>query len=242
MGSQLVNILALLMRCGLDLTITLLRLKGLPWGKEIKISFPGITYPFLVRAGTDDVVTVINNFVRREYGKVPCGLRPATIIDAGAYIGDTSAFFLSRYPNAHVIALEPSAISHAVAKRNLAPYGDRVSLRKAALGAERGTVRIAGDQTDARISEWGDVVPVVTIPDLLLEIPGRRVDLLKLDIEGAERSVLGERASEWLDCVRCIVLETHGCDAERIALGTLRDAGWRFWRYRNLWYCQPNGI
>lgn len=242
MGSQLVNVVALLMRCGLEFTITLLRLKCLPIGTEVTLSFPGITYPFLVRAGTDDVGTVINNFVRCEYGKVPCELIPATIIDAGAYIGDTSAFFLSRYPNARVIALEPSAINSAVAEKNLAPYGERVSLRRAALGAERGTVRLAGDQTAARIAEWGDVVPMVTISDLLREIPGGRVDLLKLDIEGAERLVLGEAAIEWLGCVRCIVLETHGCEAERIALGTLRDAGWGCWRYRNLWYCEPKEV
>ena len=141
MGSQLVNVVALLMRCGLEFTITLLRLKCLPIGTEVTLSFPGITYPFLVRAGTDDVGTVINNFVRCEYGKVPCELIPATIIDAGAYIVDTSAFFLSRYPNARVIALEPSAINSAVAEKNLAPYGERVSLRRGGLRWGRKGVR-----------------------------------------------------------------------------------------------------
>ncbi|MGE0485913.1 MAG: FkbM family methyltransferase [Gammaproteobacteria bacterium] len=238
-AARLVNASALLVRAGPRTTWAVWRLRRAPPNTEASLHFPGILHPFVVRAGTRDIGTVINNFVRREYGQLPDDFVPATIIDAGAYVGDTSAYFLSRYPAARVIALEPAGDSHRQATRNLAPYGARVDLRKAALGGTRGTVRIAGRETGAGIAADGEAVLMMTVPDLIGELPDERVDLLKLDIEGAETGVLDESAASWLALVRCIVLETHGPAAEQIALGTLRRAGWSVRRFRNLWYCFP---
>jgi len=36
-----------------------------------------------------------------------------------------------------------------------------------------------------------------------------RIDLLKVDIEGAEAELLGETAEQWIGRVGCIVIELH---------------------------------
>jgi FkbM family methyltransferase len=238
-GSALLNECAVALRAGPGVAMRIWRLRLSPPGVQRAIKFPNIAHPFIVRSRSDDLGTAINNFVRLEYGQFPASFEPRTIVDAGAYIGDTSAYFLSRYPLAQVIALEPATASFQIASRNLHPYGARVVLKKAALGATRGTVFISGNETAAGISTSGEAVPMLTVPDLIAEFPDRCIDLLKLDIEGAEREVLCSGAGAWLARVRRIVVETHSNDIERAVLLSLREQGWRCVRFRNLWYCEP---
>lgn len=238
-GSAVLNECAVALRAGPGVAIRLWRLRCSSPGVQRAIKFPNINHPFLIRSRSDDIGTAINNFVRLEYSQFPASFEPRTIVDAGAYIGDTSAYFLSRYPQAQLIALEPATESFQIAARNLRPYGARVVLKKAALGATRGMVFISGTETSAGISTSGESVPLLTVPDLIAEFPDRRIDLLKLDIEGAEREVLCSGAGAWLASVRRIVVETHSDDTERAVLLSLREQGWRCARYRNLWYCEP---
>ena len=189
-GSAVLNECAVALRAGPGVAMRIWRLRLSPPGVQRAIKFPGIIHPFLIRSHSDDLGTAINNFVRLEYGQLPASFEPRTIVDAGAYIGDTSAWFLSRYPQAQVIALEPATASLQIATHNQWPYCARVEVKKAALGATRGMVFISGNETAAGISTSGEAVPLLTVPDLIAEFPDQRIDLLKLDIEGAEREVL----------------------------------------------------
>jgi hypothetical protein len=49
----------------------------------------------------------------------------------------------------------------------------------------------------------------VTIPELLARIPSGRINLLKIDIEGAERELFQANAGEWLSKVDVLVIELH---------------------------------
>jgi FkbM family methyltransferase len=137
-----------------------------------------------------------------------------------------------------VIALEPAPESFRLAARNLSPYGKRVTLRQAALGPTRGNARISGIGTGARISELGEDIAITTVADLLEGTHDGRIDLLKMDIEGAEREVLCTTAIKWLDRIDMIIVETHGDEVERDVLAVLDSHGWERWRHRNLWYCR----
>ena len=123
-------------------------------GAEI-IEFRSLRHPIVVRLGTDDLPALINNAVRQEWGQLPAHYKPEVIIDAGAYIGDTSAYFLSRFPGARVVALEPNPASFKQAERNLLAYGERVTLLQAALWDEITTVHISGQGTGAAVSARG---------------------------------------------------------------------------------------
>jgi FkbM family methyltransferase len=69
-----------------------------------------------------------------------------------------------------------------------------------------------------RVSEssepGGDFVSGITIPQLLAGHNAPEIDILKLDIEGAEETLFSGDSQVWIETVRAIVIEVHGkrCD------------------------------
>ncbi|MEQ8744314.1 FkbM family methyltransferase [Parasphingorhabdus sp.] len=201
------------------------------------IQFANLLYPFRVRSHSSDIETVISNFIREEYGQLESDLPPRFIVDAGAYIGDTSAYFLSRFRECTVLAIEPLSENLLVARENLEPYGGRVDLWHAALGSKRGFGRVGGEGTGATLGDAGETVAIVTMAEVVAASPSGFIDILKMDIEGGEVEIFSTDAYKWLPQVRNIILETHGEHAERLVLSTLKAANWKVQRYRNAWYC-----
>lgn len=242
-ASRVADLGCLLWREGFSTTRQLLRLRRASPGRRPSgaVSFRQLAYPFHLRPGTEDVDTLVSNIVREEYGRFPLERDGSYfIVDAGAYIGDTAAYFLSRYPQATVVALEPALASFELARENLAPYGPRAVVLNKALWKMRTRLSLSGGKTGARLGSGGGIeVETTTVPELLNLAPGGRIDILKLDIEGAEKGLFREGAETWLRRVDCIILETHGPECERVVFGALERAGWRRRRYRNLHYCFP---
>jgi FkbM family methyltransferase len=178
-------------------------------------------HQLVARGGTSDRDVFYQIFVDREYRCIDhlTGIR--TIIDAGANVGYSSAYLLTRFPDAKVIALEPDAGNFNVLQANLAPWGDRVTCLKAALWSEPTTLDFRSETLDQG-AEWGRQVEqaasgevvAVDIPTLLRDHCLETIDLLKVDIEGAEREVF--RSPDWLPHVRNMVVEIHGPDEDRI--------------------------
>jgi hypothetical protein len=52
---------------------------------------------------------------------------------------------------------------------------------------------------------------------------GTTIDLLKIDIEGAELVLFGDTAKQWLPQVRNICIELHGADCEEAFFNALAD-------------------
>ena len=206
-------------------------------GQGTWIKFRNLLFPIFIRPGTADVESVIDNIFREEYGQFPKGFSPKVIVDAGAYIGDTSAYFLSRFRDARVLALEPNLESYELARGNLAHYLDRVSLLQKAMWNTDGVVYIAGDETGASVGQEG--IPVETIKaEGLMQLMGvERLELLKVDIEGAEIAVLESGVDSWLRRVDVLLLETHGKEIEGRLIPMLQREGFRVRRHRNVWYC-----
>jgi FkbM family methyltransferase len=204
------------------------------------VTVRGLLHPIFIRPGTEDVSSVLNNVFREEYGQLSDSLTPYVIVDAGAYIGDTSAYFLSRFEQAKVIALEPNADNFALAVQNLANYGARVQLLNVALCGADGFVRISGASTGSGVSDVGDEVKAVSMATLLRDFGIASVDILKMDIEGSEADVLSDSA-DWLAKVKFLLLETHGGHIEAAVLPVLKRRGFTTQRIRNVWYCRNTG-
>jgi FkbM family methyltransferase len=177
-----------------------------------------LTAPFVLRTHSDDLGTFEKVIAYGEYDLPELeGIR--TIVDAGANIGMASIFFAKRFPGARIIALEPEPSNFELLVRNLAEYPNVVCLRKA-LWTKRGRVTIfdPGIGTDAFRASGVDgagavddslgTVECVSILDLLAEYSLSKIDLLKVDIEGAEKEVF-ESADAWIDRVDAIVIELH---------------------------------
>ena len=231
-----------LWREGLGTYLQTSRLRTTPanGGVPVEVRLRSLQHPLYLRPGTDDLNAVLNNFFRHEYGYRQPATPPKVMVDAGAYIVDTAVFFLNRYPGVTVYALEPNPESRVVAERNLAPYGDRVTLIPAALSTTVGTLTFGGLEMGARIGEGGDLeVATTTLPALLQQIPGGHIDILKMDIEGAEMDILSANVSSWLPHVGLLIVETHGPEISAKLQEVMAAQGWQAVRYRNLFYCSP---
>jgi len=236
-ASSAYNSIEVARREGLGMARTLNRLERAERGPAESLRLHNLEHPILVRPGTPDVTTIVNNIVREEYGKFAPPSAPLRMIDAGAYIGDSSVYFASKYPDLKIVALEPHPANHALAKRNLEAYGERVMLLNMALGSTRETVMISGEHDNASVGGGGAPVEATTVPDLFQRMGWERVNILKMDIEGAEADVLGPTADAWLDRVDMLIIELHGPECERQVSETLDRNGFAVKLYRSLWYC-----
>ncbi len=143
---------------------------------------------------------------------------PLFIVDAGGYIGTAAIALAQLFPNATIVTLEPSDENYRILAQNVAPYPNVVPIH-AALDAEDGKKplfdRGTGDwgfSMAAGVAERGlpevGMTQTVSIPSLLAKMNRDRVDILKLDIEGAERDVLLASAS-WIDRIGMLFVELH---------------------------------
>lgn len=167
-------------------------------------------------------------FVDRDYD-FRCSREPC-IVDGGANIGMALLFWKTKWPRARVTAFEADPKIAAIARANLDSAGIRdVDLIEAALSDQEGSVSFSPDgSVGGRVSTSGVIgVPAVRLSPYLT---GGSVDLLKLDIEGAETVVLME-AEHQLEAVKRIFVEYHSMIGERQTLvellTILRDNGFR---------------
>jgi hypothetical protein len=72
--------------------------------------------------------------------------------------------------------------------------------------------------------------------EVLRQSPSGTIDILKLDIEGAEYEIL-RPPTPWLASVNCIVIELHGEAAHRDIPVWLSNAGFTVERHRSLLFC-----
>jgi FkbM family methyltransferase len=164
----------------------LLRRRGL---SAYRVRGTGVSV--LVRHGTADPVTLGEVFHERDY-EPPVGAirqRPTRIVDLGANVGYFGAFALAEWPDASVVAYEPDPENAEVHARAISLNGlsDRWELRRAAASTTPGSLRFhASGDALSHADEEGSLV--VQGEDVLPLIAG--VDLLKMDIEGAEWPIL----------------------------------------------------
>jgi FkbM family methyltransferase len=138
---------------------------------------------------------------------------PKRILDLGSHLGASVLYFRSRYPQARIVAVEPSASLFPILCRNLSGLAD-LMLHRAAVQATPGTTTFwdapqswLGSTTPPPGARQPTRVDVVTIDSLCDAEGWSEVDLLKLDIEGAEFEALEviERPARF----RAVVGELH---------------------------------
>jgi FkbM family methyltransferase len=195
------------------LAISAYRLFGRP--KEITAHPPGFRSPVHIRVRTSDASTYEEILLRREYA-FDLPFSPETIVDAGANIGMASIYFTHRYPEAKIIAIEAEASNFAVLAKNVSPYPAIIPVH-AALWNRDGEICVSEpDPATGAFGNWGFVthegcsgvkVRAITMQTLMKEMQMRFVDLLKIDIEGAEKEVF--EACDWMDDIRCLIIELH---------------------------------
>jgi FkbM family methyltransferase len=204
------------------------------------IRLKGLAHPIHFRPSSRDTGAIIQNMIREEWGCFKRQLDPKFIVDAGAFIGDVTLFFLRAFPKCRIIALEPNEDNFMVAEMNLRPYADRVHLLKMGLWNKRTRLAVTGHSTGSRVNE-GESTNNVLVEgidvDSLLRMHGfSHLDILKLDIEGAEREVFSENCTDWLRLTKAVLIEYHGDDLKSTIDSLLKKEGFSGYRYRSIHY------
>ena len=145
------------------------------------------------------------------------------IIDCGANIGISSLYFKTIYPNATLIAFEPDDSLAEIFQKNMLQNGvTNFTLHKAAVWTENGTISFNNKGSEASsIDVSGNsssTVPTVKLASVLAEHP--TIELLKIDIEGAEYPVIQDIAAE-LNRVKNMFIEYHGLASETYKLDAI---------------------
>jgi len=188
-----------------------------------------------LRPGTSDRMVFDQIFVTREYAPLLVQADIRKVVDLGANCGLASLWFLIHFPECSVVYVEPDGSNFEAARRNTHAHGTRSrGLRRAIWSESRRLCLHAA--SDEHQGEWGlfvsedstgaiDVVEASTLEEIFASEGLQSVDILKVDIEGAETELF-KTHNDWLPAVRSLAIEIHGREAEELIGRTLGPSEW----------------
>jgi FkbM family methyltransferase len=166
-------------------------------------------------------------FVRKSLDFSIEGQAPR-ILDCGANVGLASLFFKKRYPRARITAFEADPAIADVLQRNLERNGcGDVEVARAAVWVEDGEVdfRCEGADSgtiDALAGDLRGQTRAVRSVRLRRLLDVEEVDVVKLDIEGGEETVLRD-CVEAIQGVRVLLLDLHEFDPTHRRISSVLD-------------------
>ena len=160
----------------------------------------------------------------------------AYIIDCGANIGMSVIYLKMIAPEANIDAFEPDAKNFALLQKNCQSFNlQNVRLHKKAIWKEDTVLQFEAEglmSSKIGTGEGGEKKMVDVEAVRLLNLLNRKVDFLKIDIEGAEYEVLKDAASQ-LHHVQSMFVEYHGTYTQNgellEMLSFIRQAGFFFY-------------
>lgn len=152
-----------------------------------------------------------------DYYDLHLPFKPDTILDLGANIGLTSIYFARCFPDARIAAVEPIPSNLRLLRKNLELNGVAAEVVAGAVDAVDGEVLMDIEQLDyghrvvgaAEADRQGGLaVAAYSVPTLMRQLGWERIGLLKVDIEGHEKTLLADCAG-WIDRVEAMCIECH---------------------------------
>jgi len=155
------------------------------------------------RRGTVDLEVIYHVLLKGgrkgEYW-LPKGLEPACIFDIGGNIGAASRYFAHRFPSAMIHCFEPIPQNCELLRKNL--QGTAVTVHDYGLAAASGSFEFRqaagapanpGGYSMARDAQAGGPAvrgQVRAVAEVLRELGEPSIDIIKIDVEGAEYEIL----------------------------------------------------
>jgi FkbM family methyltransferase len=212
---------------------------------RVIMNINSIKYPFTLRNNSSDVPTLRQVFIRKDYD-FNVAKQPKVLIDAGANIGLASIYFANKYPDVKIIAIEPEESNFRLLQENSAPYNN-ITPVKAALWNKNGKINLV----DPGLGHWGFMtddknnqhkphkqlgvecyqVQSITVDRIMDDYEIDQIDILKIDIEGAEKEVFSD-TSAWIWRTKALIVELHermkeGCNRSFYNGSNGFDAEWK---------------
>lgn len=194
--------------------------------------------PVHYRPGTSDVSIVYDILFRKSEYWLPEGLAPRCILDIGGNIGVAARYLAWRFPRAELHSFEPVPDNLALMHRNL--EGSAIRAHGYGLGGTTGEFDFhtpadaPGDVSGySRFGTAGAASRTVragirAVGDALRDLGLDAIDVIKIDVEGAENDIISAFPDELLSRVTWVYGELHGAAVDpALAFGLLqRLAPW----------------
>jgi FkbM family methyltransferase len=194
--------------------------EGLKLYYRIKIEKPEVwhlkelRHPLYLRPGTSDLIVFKQIFGKGEYD-ISFPKTPLTIIDGGANIGLFSVLMTNRYPDAKIYSIEPDTGNYAQLKKNTVSY-PMVTPIQAGIWNKSCFLKVI----DEGLDQWGLQVKeaeagintglkAITIGDIMDQYELEVLDVVKLDVEGAEAIIFQDNYEKWLSVTKTLIIELH---------------------------------
>lgn len=193
----------------------------------ITVAPKNLKHPLHLRVYSSDIPTHKKVLVNQEYD-FQVESPPEVIVDAGANIGLATVYFANKFPDAKIIAIEPEKENFRILQMNVERYKNVVAIN-AALWNGNGRINLfdpglgswgfateSAGATDTQPAVFSQAVESMTLDRLIANWSLKMIDILKVDIEGAEKEVF-EGSPAWIGNVRSVIIELHehlkpGCD------------------------------
>lgn len=169
-----------------------------------------------LRPGTTDYAVYNEIFIEQPH-VIALTASPRFIIDGGANIGISAVDFALRYPNSRIVAVEPEAQNFQMLLKNVEQFPNIFPVNAALWGSSTeltlsdpggGAWAFRTSASTSRLQKIIQSVPSTTVDLIMAAYQVDSVDILKLDIEGAEAEVL-KHSSNWIGGVGVLIVELH---------------------------------
>jgi len=196
-------------------------IKGTVMSSEVTLNMnrKDVEFPISLRVPSSDIPTYEQVFINQDYD-FSVETPPKVIVDAGANIGLASVYFANKYPGAMIIAIEPGKDNFELLKRNVEPYRNIIPIHSA-LWNKNETLNVVDpgigywgfmteetNKSEETLGKFSHTVKAMTLGKIIADYQLSKIDILKIDIEGAEKEVF-EDTSSWIGKVEALIIELH---------------------------------
>lgn len=229
-------------------------------GACIEVSFPFLpskkVVKFLLRKQATDVV-IFSEIILQKGGDYKLigeiaeknGITIETIVDAGANIGCATIHFRNIFPAAKMVCIEADRENFGMLSQNIQLNNDKhtTALQKAFWinnDVLNFGVGIRGNREKELsfgvIEEGGTKVTGITFSDCMRTLSTDRIDLLKIDIEGAEKALIEDKEGfmHLLNHTQILAIELHHEVIHPLDfIDIIKSAGFSYMQYGEITIC-----
>lgn len=204
-----------------------------------------------IRPGTSDDASFRQVFEAECFAPIADAENVRFVVDIGANVGLSSVWFLETFPQCHVLAVEPEPGNFDALIENTRRHFRRMNWMKSALWPTDTPVVVEPGRYRDRL-EWSTQVREckpgesrscfgLSLSSMVHGLPFDCIDILKIDIEGAEAKVFAGNV-DWLDRVRNLVIELHNDSefgpATPVFFEAIKGRGFAVTQFGELTFCE----
>jgi FkbM family methyltransferase len=197
--------------------------------KQVDITWGDRTFPFRCFDNPPSIEIARAIFAGETYQPIGLLRDVRLIVDIGANIGAASVYLHTQYPEARIVAVEPSPAAFALLAENARAF-PQIEPRQTALYDKKASLPLHAGHTDtttnsfgvsALAAKGGETLNLEDAAAFFLREGLTGADIVKLDTEGCEWPILNS-LRDCLKRFRAIYLEYHS-ETDRRRIDALLD-------------------